>query len=100
MKNDQIVPYSGFVVVEAIKEEKTASGFLKTDEASKQTQKGLVISVGDPILEHQEGSVVQTECPAKVGDTVIFKKYSNQTVSVGGKDYELVEFGHLMGGVK
>jgi chaperonin GroES len=79
-------PLSDKVIVTAsTKEEKTASGLVLPDTASKERpEQGTVIAIG-PGRTDESGKVIPMS--VKVGDKVMFKKYSPDEVKVDGKDY-------------
>ena len=75
----KIKPLADRVVVEAAAaEEKTASGIIIPDTAKEKPQKGKVLAVGTG--KKDEPMTV------KVGDTVLYRKYSGTEVSVDGND--------------
>ncbi len=75
----KIKPLADRVVVEAAKaEEKTASGIYIPDTAKEKPQKGKVVAVGDG--KKDEPMTV------KVGDTVLYGKYSGTEINVDGTD--------------
>lgn len=79
-------PLADHIIVEAIvKEEKTSSGIYLPDTAAKEKpQTGKVIAVGKgKVLEN--GTRVEPE--VKVGEVVVFAKYSGTEVKVDEKDY-------------
>lgn len=79
-------PLADHIIVEAIvKEEKTSSGIYLPDTAAKEKpQTGKVIAVGKgKVLEN--GTRVEPE--VKVGEVVVFEKYSGTEVKVDEKDY-------------
>jgi len=76
----KISPLQDRVVVKpAAAEEKTASGIIIPDTAKEKPQRGEVIAVG-PGKKDEPTSV-------KVGDTVLYGKYSGTEVSINGTDY-------------
>jgi chaperonin GroES len=76
----KITPLADRVLVEpAPAEEKTASGIIIPDTAKEKPQKGVVIAVG-PGKKDEPTTV-------KVGNTVLYGKYSGTEISVEGKDY-------------
>lgn len=76
----KIKPLADRVLVEAAPaEEKTASGIIIPDTAKEKPQKGKVIAVGNG--KKDEPMTV------KVGDTVLYGKYSGTELSVDGTDY-------------
>ncbi|MDP5121703.1 MAG: co-chaperone GroES [Spirosomaceae bacterium] len=75
-----IKPLADRVLVEAAPaEEKTASGIIIPDTAKEKPQKGVVVAVGPG----------KTDEPmtVKVGDNVLYGKYSGTELSVEGKEY-------------
>jgi chaperonin GroES len=60
-------------------EEKTASGLYIPDTAKEKPQKGTVIAVGNGKKDEP--------LTVKVGDTVLYGKYSGTELSVDGNDY-------------
>jgi chaperonin GroES len=76
----KITPLADRVLVEpAAAEEKTASGIIIPDTAKEKPQKGTVVAVG-PGKKDEPTTV-------KVGNTVLYGKYSGTEVQVDGKDY-------------
>lgn len=79
-------PLADHVVVEAIvKEEKTTSGIYLPDTAAKEKpQTGKIVAVGNgKVLDN--GTRVAPE--VKVGEQVVFAKYSGTEFQLDGKDY-------------
>ncbi|MGY8952899.1 MAG: co-chaperone GroES [Flavobacteriales bacterium] len=75
-----IKPLADRVVIEAAPaEEKTAGGIIIPDTAKEKPQKGKVVAVG--IGKPDEPMTV------KVGDTVLYGKYSGTEISIEGSDY-------------
>jgi chaperonin GroES len=77
-------PLHDRIIVERQEQEtKTASGIVLPDAAAEKPDMGTVIAVGNgKILE--DGKVRPLD--VKVGDTILFGKYSGQTVKVDGKE--------------
>jgi chaperonin GroES len=63
-------------------EEKTASGIIIPDSAKEKPQRGEVIKVGD--AKKDEPVIV------KEGNIVLYGKYSGTELTIGGKDYLLM----------
>ena len=79
-------PLADHIIVEAVvKEEKTSSGIYLPDTAAKEKpQTGKVIAVGKgKVLEN--GTRVEPE--VKVGEVVVFAKYSGTEVKEKEKEY-------------
>jgi len=80
MSKLNITPLADRVLVEpAEAEEKTASGIIIPDTAKEKPQKGQVVAAGNG--KKDEPMTV------KVGDSVLYGKYSGTEISVDGKDY-------------
>ena len=80
MSKVNIKPLADRVLVEpAAAEEKTASGLYIPDTAKEKPQKGVVIAVGNGKKDEP--------LTVKVGDTVLYGKYSGTELSVDGNDY-------------
>ena len=74
-----IRPLADRVVVKpAAAEEKTASGIIIPDTAKEKPQRGEVIAVG--------GGKPDEPMTVKVGDTVLYGKYSGTELNVDGDD--------------
>ena len=72
------------VVKRTEQETKTASGIVIPDQAAEKPDQGEVLAVGNgKILE--DGKVRPLD--VKVGDKILFGKYSGQTVKVGNDEY-------------
>jgi len=79
----QIKPLADRVLVApAAAEEKTASGIFIPDTAKEKPQRGIVIAVGPG--KPDEPTTV------KVGDSVLYGKYSGTEISHDGKDYMIM----------
>jgi chaperonin GroES len=79
-QNLNITPLHDRVLVKpAAAEEKTAGGIIIPDTAKEKPQKGLVVAAG-PGKKDEPVTV-------KVGDTVLYGKYSGTEISVEGGEY-------------
>lgn len=75
-----VKPLADRVLVEsAPAEEKTASGIIIPDTAKEKPQKGTVVAVG-PGKKDEPITV-------KVGDAVLYGKYSGTEIDIDGKQY-------------
>ncbi len=83
-----IKPLGERVVIEVAESDmKTASGIVLPDTAKEKPQEGTVVAVGEgKMLDN--GTRVAPE--VKVGDKVIFSKYSGTQVKVEDKEYLVV----------
>lgn len=80
----KIRPLHDRIIVKRMEEErKTASGIVLPGNAAEKPDQGEVVAIGNgKVLE--DGSVRALQ--VKVGDRVIFGKYSGQTVKVDGDE--------------
>lgn len=79
-----IKPIADRVVVEAAPaEEKTASGIYIPDTAKEKPQSGTVVAVGN--------GKVDEPMTVKVGDKVIYGKYSGTEITYEGKEYLIMK---------
>jgi chaperonin GroES len=80
MSKVNIKPLADRVLVEpAEAEEKTASGIIIPDTAKEKPQKGKIVAVGKGKPDEP--------LTVKVGDAVLYGKYSGSEISVDGIDY-------------
>lgn len=78
-------------------ETKTASGLIIPDAAAEKPDQGQVLAVGNgKVLE--DGKVRALE--VKVGDRVLFGKYSGQSVKVDGEELLVMREEDIMGVVE
>jgi chaperonin GroES len=77
-------PLHDRVIVERIDSETTtASGIVIPDNAAEKPDQGKVLAIG-PGKRNDKGDILALN--VKVGDRVLFGKYSGQTVKVDGKE--------------
>lgn len=85
MASNSISPLHDRVVVQSLKEaEQTRGGLYIPDTAKEKPQQGKVIAAGPGKLSEQGERLAPD---VKVGDTVLYGKYSGTEVSVDGEDY-------------
>ena len=94
----KIRPLHDRVIVKRVEEErKTASGIVIPDTAAEKPDQGEVLAIGTgKVLE--DGSVRKLD--VKVGDRVLFGKYSGQTVKVDGEELLVMREEDIMGVVE
>jgi len=79
-----IKPLGSRIIIESAEAEtKTASGIFIPDTAKEKPQRGVVVAAG-PGTQEEEVTV-------KVGDTVLYGKYSGTEVSIDGKEYMIMK---------
>jgi len=74
-------------------ERKTASGIVIPDNAAEKPDQGEILAVGNGKIQ-DDGSV--RPMAVKVGDKVLFGKYSGQTVKVDGEELLVMREEDLM----
>ena len=83
----KLTPLGDKVFLKAIKEEeKTKSGIILTGEAKEKPQQAEVIAVGPGGIVDGE----EVKMQVKVGDTVIYSKYSGTEVTLEDEDFIIV----------
>ena len=98
MDKQKIQPLADRVVVEPLEaEETTSGGIVIPDTAKEKQQKGKVIAVGKGRVS-DEGKVTPLE--VKVGDQVIYGRYSGTEIKIGGCDYLIVKEEDIMAIIK
>ena len=75
-------------------EEKTSGGIIIPDTAKEKPQEGKVIAVG-PGAKSDDGKT--TPMDVKVGDHVLFGKWSGTEVKIDGKEYSIMKESDIMG---
>ena len=85
-------PLADRVLVEpASAEEKTASGIIIPDTAKEKPQKGKIIAIGNGRKENK--------ITVKVGDQVLYGKYSGTELNINGVDYLIMKESDIFGTV-
>ena len=85
-----IKPLNGYVVIKPLEaEEITASGIIIPDSANKEKpQEGEVVAVSSTNINNQ-GKDLPIE--VKIGDKVLYGRYSGEDVKVDNIEYKIVE---------
>lgn len=80
-----IKPLGERVVIKVLaSEEKTKSGIVLPDTAKEKPQEGEVVAVGSgKLLENGQKAALDV----KVGDRVIYSKYSGTEIKIDGQEY-------------
>lgn len=88
-------PLDDRIVVEPLEaEEKTAGGILLPDTAKQKPQRGKVLAVGPGKLRDNGERLALS---VKVGDHVLFGKYSGNEVEVDGKELKILRESDVLG---
>lgn len=93
-----IRPLHDRIIVERLKEETTtASGIIIPDSAKEKPVQGNVIAVGKGKVT-EDGKVLPLD--VKVGDKVLFGKYSGTEVKIEGNEYLMMREDDVLGVVE
>ena len=88
-------PLADRVIVKRLENEtKTASGIVIPDNAAEKPDQGEVLAVGPGRMD-EDGDRIKMD--VKVGDRVLFGKYSGQTVKVDGQEVLVMREEDIMG---
>lgn len=89
MANINVKPLADRVLIEPVEaEEKTASGIIIPDSAKEKPQKGVVVAAG-PGMKDEKMEV-------KVGDKVIYGKYTGTELNIDGNDYLIMKQSEIL----
>jgi len=75
-------------------EAKTAGGIIIPDTAKEKPQEGEVVAVG-PGGKTDEGKLLPMD--VKIGDTVLFGKWSGTEIKIDNKEYSIMKESDIMG---
>ena len=85
----KIKPLADRVLIEPAKAETTTvSGIIIPDTAQEKPQKGVVVAVGNGTKDH--------EMSVKIGDQVLYGKYSGTELKFEGTDYLMMRESDLL----
>ncbi|HEX4585694.1 MAG TPA: co-chaperone GroES [Burkholderiaceae bacterium] len=91
----KIRPLHDRVIVKRLDQErKTASGIVIPDNAAEKPDQGEVVAVG-PGKKDDNGKLIPMDL--KVGDRILFGKYSGQSVKVDGEELLVMREEDIMG---
>ena len=91
----KIRPLHDRVIVKRLEEErKSAGGIVIPDNVAEKPDQGEVIAVG-PGKRNDEGK--RESLDVKVGDRILFGKYSGTTVKIEGTEYLVMREEDIMG---
>jgi len=93
-----IRPLHDRIIVERLEEETTtASGIIIPDSAKEKPMQGDVIAVGKGKMT-EDGKVLPLD--VKVGDKVLFGKYSGTEIKIEGKEFLMMREDDVLGVVE
>ena len=88
-------PLGDRVLVRRVKEEeKTKGGIIIPDTAKEKPQEGEIVSVG-PGARDEQGKIQPLD--VKVGDRILFGKWSGTEVSISGEDLLIMKESDVLG---
>lgn len=91
----QLKPLQDRVVIQRLDEEtKTAGGIIIPDNHTEKPAQGKILAVGNG-YRLNDGSVKQLD--VKVGDVVLFGKYSGTSVKIEGKEVLVMKEEEILG---
>ena len=91
----KIRPLQDRVIVKRLEEEeKTKGGIIIPDTAKEKPQEGKVIAVGKGKVT-EDGKLIALD--VKVGDKILFGKYSGTEIKVGGEEHLIMREEDILG---
>ena len=88
-------PLHDRVLIKALdSEEKTSGGIIIPDTAKEKPQEGEIVAVG-PGAKSEDGKIVSMD--VKVGDIVLFGKWSGTEIKIDGTEYSIMKESDIMG---
>ncbi len=82
----KVKPIGERILIKPVEEElKSAGGIVLPEKAKEKSQKAEVIEIGN-----------SDEISVKVGDKVIFAKYSGNEIKVDDKDYVIIDWSDIL----
>jgi len=96
MVKPKFQPLGGNILVKPAKNEKTtSSGIVLPDTIDKEKpQKGVIVALGTGKVTDKGEKIAFN---IKVGDSVIFKKYSPDELEIDGEDYLIMTEDDILG---
>ena len=91
-------PAPGYLLVEPEEtKRKTAAGVYLPDSHDEKPQQGKVLAVGATWISDQGAKI---DAPAKVGNTVIYKKWGGNDVKFDRIEYQFLKFEDILAVIK
>ena len=88
-------PLHDRVLIKALEsEEKTPGGIIIPDTAKEKPQEGEIVAVGSG-ARTEDGKIIPMD--VKVGDKVLFGKWSGTEVKIDGVEYSIMKESDIMG---
>ena len=88
-------PLHDRVLIEVLdSEEKTTGGIIIPDTAKEKPQEGEIVAIGSG-ARTEDGKIIPMD--VKVGDKVLFGKWSGTEVKIDGVEYSIMKEADIMG---
>ncbi len=87
-----VEPIAGKILLKKLSIERTSGGVIMPDIAQEGANEAEVVSVGPPIIT-QSGTEVPIQC--KVGDRVLYPKFSAKAVDIDGEEFLMISEAEL-----
>ena len=89
-------PLGDRVLVKRVEEEsKTKGGIIIPDTAKEKPQEGEILAVGPGARDEKTGSRIEPD--VKVGDRILFGKWSGTEVKIDGEDLIIMKESDVLG---
>ena len=89
------VPLGERIVIMPMEQEQTTKGGIYLpDTAKEKPQEGKIVAVG-PGAKTEDGKIIKMD--VKIGDRVLFGKWSGTEVKIDGKEYSIMKESDIMG---
>lgn len=91
-----IEPTSDNVLIRAVEEKVTPGGVILVSSSRRERARGVVIAVGPGRYEHGQLLPVRI----KTGDTVLYRAYDEQKITIGKDEHYLVDEDDVLGVIR
>jgi chaperonin GroES len=94
-----LLPTAGYILIEPFEAETRTTGgiYLPETASGEKPQKGKVVAIGEADAD-EKGNKRQS--PAKVNETVIYKKWGGNEYKEEGREYLFVKFEDILAIIK
>ncbi|MBQ6437829.1 co-chaperone GroES [bacterium] len=96
----KLKPMAGYVLVEPTeKDAVTKSGILLPTDTNDKPQTGKILAIGESKCNCEHCECQNCECgelEAKVGDTVVYKKWGGNDVKIDDIEYQFLKFEDIL----
>ena len=98
MSNIKMKPLADRVIIKPLEaEEKTKGGIILPDTAKEKPVEGTIVAAG-PGRKTDDGKIIAMD--VKIGDTVLYGKYSGTDVTIEGEEYLIMRESDIFAIVK